>query len=308
MNQDVYCVVGMHRSGTSAVAKALHRCGINMGEKLLGANKGNVFGHYEDVEFLNFQSTLLDRMNGRLRPDDSNSNIFFELPFDIEFTSEDFERAQRLIESRRPLERWGWKDPRSSLFLDFWIQNIPNLKVIVLFRHPLAVVDSLVRRGNNEIFLGIDFLVDNWCYYYQPILSALSGRANQCIVLESTAVLGGSSKFVRKLSLFANVEEASILGAIKDVEKQQNSRLSCLGEDFRLLRPDAGKIFEILEQQASSDEFCIAGNVEIPECAHTLTREFARIFGYSPAMRCYSEYFQSRRASRQSPWSFFFAR
>jgi hypothetical protein len=34
-------ILGMHRSGTSLFASWLDKCGINMGDKMLGAGVGN---------------------------------------------------------------------------------------------------------------------------------------------------------------------------------------------------------------------------------------------------------------------------
>ena len=44
-------VLGVHGSGTSAVAGALCHLGVDMGEYLFGPGPGNPKGHFEDVEF-----------------------------------------------------------------------------------------------------------------------------------------------------------------------------------------------------------------------------------------------------------------
>jgi hypothetical protein len=40
----------------------------------------------------------------------------------------------------------GWKDPRNSLTLPFWLSLLPRMKVIVCIRHPLQVARSERRR------------------------------------------------------------------------------------------------------------------------------------------------------------------
>ncbi|MDP4350266.1 hypothetical protein QSG17_25820, partial [Escherichia coli] len=42
---------------------------------------------------------------------------------------------------------WGWKDPRTTLFLDFWSEFLPDARYLLVFRRPWEVVDSLFRRN-----------------------------------------------------------------------------------------------------------------------------------------------------------------
>ena len=51
---------------------------------------------------------------------------------------------------RQPM--WGWKDPRSSLFLAFWHEIFPKAKFVFAYRRPEEVVWSLVRRGDFKIY------------------------------------------------------------------------------------------------------------------------------------------------------------
>ena len=54
-------VLGMHRSGTSYLAEVVQALGVKLGEHLVGAQKGNPRGHFEDREVLVFHEALLDR-------------------------------------------------------------------------------------------------------------------------------------------------------------------------------------------------------------------------------------------------------
>ena len=54
-----YIVLGMHRSGTSFISKALHDSGVDMGEgKLMGPNEWNKLGHYENTQFVSMNSQI----------------------------------------------------------------------------------------------------------------------------------------------------------------------------------------------------------------------------------------------------------
>ena len=45
-------VLGMHRSGTSAIAKRLESFGVNLGETLIPGKKDNIKGYQEDADFV----------------------------------------------------------------------------------------------------------------------------------------------------------------------------------------------------------------------------------------------------------------
>lgn len=41
---------------------------------------------------------------------------------------------------------WGWKDPRNTFTLPFWLDLFPDAKVIHIYRHPLDIANSLITR------------------------------------------------------------------------------------------------------------------------------------------------------------------
>ena len=54
-----------------------------------------------------------------------------------------------LVEERRGLGKvWGWKDPRTVLFLPTWLELIPEATVVVDLQASMEVMDSLFRRAN----------------------------------------------------------------------------------------------------------------------------------------------------------------
>ena len=55
----VIAVTGMHRSGTSLVASLLQSAGINIGQRLMNAGEGNVKGHFEDLDLVEFHESIL---------------------------------------------------------------------------------------------------------------------------------------------------------------------------------------------------------------------------------------------------------
>ena len=43
----------------------------------------------------------------------------------------------------------GWKDPRTTLFRDFWRSVSPEMHFVLLYRQPMAVVESPLRRDTD---------------------------------------------------------------------------------------------------------------------------------------------------------------
>lgn len=58
-------VIGLYRSGTSALAKLLYEIGYNFGNHLIPANIYNPNGYFEDLSLVVLSEEILDKSNGR---------------------------------------------------------------------------------------------------------------------------------------------------------------------------------------------------------------------------------------------------
>src|SRR5688500_16148544 len=60
------CVAGMHRSGTSMVAKMLHLCGLYLGDDrdLMPATPDNPDGYWEHARFVELNDEILNALGG----------------------------------------------------------------------------------------------------------------------------------------------------------------------------------------------------------------------------------------------------
>lgn len=65
------CIAGMHRSGTSAVAQLLHRCGIRLGDEsvLMAVAPDNPDSFWEDTRFVAVNDAILGASTTQGRPD-----------------------------------------------------------------------------------------------------------------------------------------------------------------------------------------------------------------------------------------------
>jgi hypothetical protein len=143
-----YLVLGMHRSGTSAVTQLLALAGASLPENVMAGDEHNAKGYFEP-----WKIAILN--DGRLRAagaawDDVFAFPFKPLPRQDERTW--LNRAATLF-----TEEYGdapfplLKDPRVSVLLPFWRTVLDDLGVaarcVIPVRHPLAVAGSLARRN-----------------------------------------------------------------------------------------------------------------------------------------------------------------
>ena len=129
----------MHRSGTSLCSRWLHNAGVDMGETLLSGTESNPFGHYEDLDFLHFHERLL-RSNGQ--------NYLVTSLDDIPVIDPKFRKeAKRVVAQKNEKNsQWGFKDPRTCLFAEFWDSVCESATYLVIFRKYGEVVQSLANR------------------------------------------------------------------------------------------------------------------------------------------------------------------
>src|SRR5947209_4255993 len=136
-------VAGMHRSGTSMITRLLNLVGMELGSNLHPPQEDNSEGFWEDYQFSRLNDALLNLWDGAW---DWPPNL--PLNWTEDYRLEPFYISGRaLIEKFRNVEWWGWKDPRNSLLLPFWLKLQPDLKLIYCIRHPFEVSSSLQKRG-----------------------------------------------------------------------------------------------------------------------------------------------------------------
>jgi glycosyltransferase involved in cell wall biosynthesis len=144
-------VLGMHRSGTSALCGALNVLGVNFGERLAPATKDNEKGHWEHHEIVSLHDELLRSLGSRWDDD---------RPLPSDWVERDVTRDIRSL-LIGILERdfahaslFGLKDPRMSRLMPLWLPIFQTLRIephfVLIVRHPWEVAESLAKRDGLE--------------------------------------------------------------------------------------------------------------------------------------------------------------
>lgn len=178
--KSVLCITGMHRSGTSLTASWLEGCGIKLYEKE-GPNVGNILGHFEDKEVLALHANSIKRINPE------SKGWIVSSSDELSFNDAEIRYAKQLIDIRSN-SSWGWKEPRTTLYLETWKKLIPSLKVLLLWRTCDKVVDSLLRRSQNAKDVEVMILnkrqaVRNWIIYNKALVKYASKYSDDTIVI-----------------------------------------------------------------------------------------------------------------------------
>jgi hypothetical protein len=156
-------VAGFHRSGTSMTTQLLHRAGLFVGDELIGAVPSNPYGHFEDREFMRLHEAILA---------DNGRNWQVGTPFVPRISRPRWLSAQRLVHRRRLHHRvWGFKDPRTCLFMEMWRHLMPGARVLIVFRSAVDSAYSLERRHTTQYFAREGPAENHLRYFKEPDLA-----------------------------------------------------------------------------------------------------------------------------------------
>lgn len=149
-------VLGMHRSGTSALMGSLRQAGVYLGKVLDHGFALNPKGLQEPAAVLYMHENLLQ----------ANGGCWHEPPATVEWSPMHMAVRDLFIESREGRPLWGFKDPRTVLVLDGWRKVLPGLEAVGIFRHPAEVASSL--QGRNAFPIEKCFAI--WTRYNRHLL------------------------------------------------------------------------------------------------------------------------------------------
>lgn len=203
-------VAGMHRSGTSLVASVLSTLGVDMGSRLLPADAHNRRGYFEDEGFLSLNRRLLDAAT--LTGDEGHRDWGWTESerLDRGCLPQFIEPARALVAERAGAAgRWGWKDPRTTLLLDFWHGLLPEPAYVLVYRFPWEVADSMQRLGAEVFLRHPEYAYRIWTFYCRHLADFARRHRDRCLVVSSDALLDRPERFAelaeKRLGLAAPV-------------------------------------------------------------------------------------------------------
>ncbi|HWX17793.1 MAG TPA: glycoside hydrolase family 99-like domain-containing protein [Chthoniobacterales bacterium] len=147
LSRKAVVVLGMHRSGTSALCGALDVLGVNFGKHLMPANEANPKGYWEHLEIVRFHDDLLRALGSHWDDDRPLPADWLEREVTKETQSCLLAILQRDFGKTALL---GLKDPRMSRLMPLWFPLFEKLGIepyfVLVVRHPSEVAQSLAKR------------------------------------------------------------------------------------------------------------------------------------------------------------------
>ena len=150
-------IIGMHRSGTSLLARMLQECGVFMGAKR---------NRHDEALFFFKRNQHIFRL----------AHADWDNPGPVKYLLDCQEMRAELTASLRAgmtsfgtteylgltkymkfggltsiVHPWGWKDPKNSYTLPIWLDIFDAAKVIHIYRNGVDVVYSLWKREKNRL-------------------------------------------------------------------------------------------------------------------------------------------------------------
>ncbi len=196
-------VSGMHRSGTSYLASILAAGGVAMGTRLVEADANNPRGYFEDKEFLavNRQLMLSCTADAKGHRDWgwTETEAWDDGPAAALKGS-----ARELLMAHDKGRRWGWKDPRTTLVLDFWDDLVKDTGLapgyLLVYRAPWDVADALQRTGADVFLRNPEYGYRIWTFYNRRLLDFRRRHAERSLLISIEAVLSEPRRFTDLLA------------------------------------------------------------------------------------------------------------
>ena len=263
-------IAGFHRSGTSMLAQELNNAGLFIGERLMPPGISNADGHDEYMDFFTFHEKLL-RLNHTNWQ--YTSDVSLKIPQKCEVD------MHRIINTRNVQhDQWGFKDPRSALFLDQWYTHLDSPYTVIIYRHFEECVNSLMHRAAGDIIYGqssdISFWEDPtlayrmWLSYNKQIITHVKKHPKTCLVVSHQAMLNGFpiAKMVsEKFGFNLNVSvDSAIKKSLLSPQQYQHFTLE------NKLRENLEETWQILEDLSLASLEVPVQNTTLSSERHTL--------------------------------------
>jgi hypothetical protein len=164
-------VLGMHRSGTSAVTRLVSLLGPTTppDEDLVQPTEKNPKGYWESETLVAFNERLLRALDC-----DMGCPIALEPGWERDARLDPLRgEARRVVDEVYPTPPWVWKDPRLCLTLAFW-RSVLDVRpaVILVNRNPLETAASALKVRSEQ---GKVYALALWERYLREALVQIEG-------------------------------------------------------------------------------------------------------------------------------------
>ena len=193
MKQTCILVLGMHRSGTSALTGTLGLLDVYLGHELLKPQDDNIKGFYENQKIVDINEKIFkdigtywhDLFYNQEKLNISNKNLMEEL-------------KAILIEEFEFSNVFSIKDPRLAYLFPVYAKVLEELnidiKIVLPYRNPIEVANSLNKRDNFSLEKGMLL----WAYHF--LLAEKYSRGYDRVFVEFDELISSTDSVVENIS------------------------------------------------------------------------------------------------------------
>ena len=199
----IYVILGMHKSGTTLVSQILHHSGINMGDDIdphISYSQGN---QYERESTWLLNEDILGHQPLEVESIDTVA------PDILQLTDAQRTGMHKIInECNEKYADWGFKDPRTCLTYPLWASELPQHKIIVIYRSPNELWQRYRPKHLYNRYLDPYVawkLMCRWSEHNVNIMTYLQNTQVDFLVLEYRKLMSTQAEFDR-LQAFVGME------------------------------------------------------------------------------------------------------
>src|SRR5690606_3829283 len=141
-------------------------------------------------------------------------------------------------------------EPRTCLFVDFWMDLLPSARGLVIYRHPLEVFVSFVKRRDWEAVSDPSLVFKTYAIYNEALLQRIDHEPDRFAII-SDAAFSNLDRLEEVIRNFLSMKQRS--PGDKGFHAEEYTRLPIsrtLHNLFAKLYPDAFAAFEALQEKS----------------------------------------------------------
>lgn len=196
LNTQSVLVLGMHRSGTSALMRVLNLLGVELGSEMMVASPDNEKGYWEHVQVNKTNIEIMDVLglgwSNISQPEAGWEDSPQILPLRI--------RLKQLLEREfGGMKLWGMKDPRISVLLPLYRKVMGEMGIapfsVLALRNPVEVARSVSKRDG----FALSYALMMWLRY--TLEAEYASRGTQRVIVRYDEMLTDWVAAVRRIEM-----------------------------------------------------------------------------------------------------------
>ena len=273
----VVVVAGVHRAGTSAIARSLAALRFDLGPRLMSADvRMNARGFFEDIDIVARNDALL----ALERADWKSVALLDDVDWSAPRYAQTREDARALLASRLAAATgtFAWKDPRVPRLLPFWQLVLQSLGVeegyVVAVRHPRAVIASLTARD------ALDSRRSAWLWLTHVACSLAYTQRRPRVVVDYDRLVDDPAREIARVAraLDAGEAGAALVAQFRDDFLAADLRHAHFAAD------DVGDLAPLVREAHALAQRLAGDEIDGATAAPAIDALFARVRAFSPLL------------------------